>query len=422
MFSKNKFDERIFFEKDVFEIISDLINSKNLEDRLNFLGFIPVSIKRFVFKLTNRNSKNCTLKLAFYKLYKVMVLDYVTWHRTIISRVKNNELNGTNVRTLVFIGSSRRHGLGDMLRGIIFSYISSVFSKRVFLIKGYCPFPLRELFENSEYSNFTYDEYYFPLFLNSSRIRGNAKIEKQELFSGNEAQVLIETESPPRFEALWENIGSEKYQNYSIASSLKLIKAELTKTGEELHVEEIYPFIYKGLFRMTEQVRRTIKDYVTEIGYSSVHNPYVSIHVRLGKGIGEGNIRRFKKNFKTFSVEQYADCLARKAVSFSYLLDINPPRFFLATDTPEFKNLFQDSVSKYDERSIVMHTSAKLKHVKKLEKSNQEDIDIIRSTFLELFLLSKGKGMIQSLSGFSHAARHMGGIKKYIIHTAYLCY
>lgn len=78
--------------------------------------------------------------------------------------------------------------------------------------------------------------------------------------------------------------------------------------------------------------------------YGSVEvkrRPYIGVHIRLGKGVGERG-QRFARSSKDFRIP--ARCLASRAVRLAFMVGDPALPIFLATDTPSVRHEFEQAV------------------------------------------------------------------------------
>eukprot|EP00171_Calliarthron_tuberculosum_P016987 IDg16987t1 len=134
---------------------------------------------------------------------------------------------------------------------------------------------------------------------------------------------------------------------------------------------------------------------------------YVSIHARLGHGIGEYT-DRFDKGYSTHFT---AKCMAAMALSIAREQGINPPRFYLASDTGKFRRELNRALIMRDPTSVLVYGTWGVKHIRHIDQTARGDFNIYLCTFVDLFMLSRGEAVLDMKSGFANLAIWMGSIR-----------
>lgn len=356
-------------------------------------------------------------------LSQILIERYVTWHQAIVSKVRNGELDASSVRILVFVGNEGRHGLGDRLRGLLFAYFAAVFSDRLLLIHWQDPFPLSTVFVNSLRSNFTYDESLFPCPSGANGQPDKSSVKRatlldMDLFTDHHKMVLLECEPRPLFEDIFKIV--RRFPKLSSSIELKKI-LPLPKRPQP---HQFFPLVFKALFRPSAELRKMMTETIDEqnrfnptriwkqgpLRRIDTGKPFISIHARLGFGVGEYT-KRFKDQMLGLSMESVAKCMAAKAMRLAREEGLtDPPRFYLATDTVQFRLLLKRALLRMHSRAKVMYGTWSMKHVKRMVGKTPNDLQLFRYTFMDIYILSKGRAILKSRSGFPTLAVWMGAI------------
>lgn len=139
---------------------------------------------------------------------------------------------------------------------------------------------------------------------------------------------------------------------------------------------------------------------------SLTEHEYISVHARVGIGVGEAGILRFSgiKDIANNTV-RYAE--KRKLTSV-----------FMATDTTQFVELFEESIQS-------MNASFRIRSVPWKEGTGHIKDDLknktavypkekLLRTFSELYLVGNSQTLLYTGSGFSHLAYRLGTAKKIV--------
>lgn len=358
------------------------------------------------------------LRTTLTKMERLLIVDYIKWHSATVSAIKEGRRAKGTVKTVIYKASG---GLGDYLRGLLHAYFRCVFSKRLLLVE-WDRYPLRKAFENQPGLNMTYDPIYF-----SPKVLPNGSYD--EMHVGKENRSDLNYLSPAgtlwmrakpslslKKALLWTKIFPRLSTSHKLREIFRLNKKPLGI--------EFYPLVFRALFRPTYELRRMMIEstksrnsfsrlYQEKHSYkkiASMHEGYVSVHARLGHGINETG-SRFDLEKNGHTMESVAECMATKALEKARETRIDAPRFYLATDTIEFREMFREALLRQDRRTKVIYGSWDVKHVSKLRITDNEDLVKCLNTFMDLYMMSKGKGMLQTKSGFSNLAVWMGGIR-----------
>lgn len=355
-------------------------------------------------------------------LQKIIVTDYREWHSMQRAQLERSGGRNHSIRILVYRGSEGKSGLGDRLRGVLYSYLCAVATERLLLIKWDNPFPLDRVLENAPGSNFTYDSQLVPIDFgkNESDVLRvtSSNLRQLDRIAGDVPIIDMVSESW----AHWTDFLRIRwrYPDTKLAKKLEAI----VPFHEEPTANDVFPLVLQGLFRTSDELREmmsvprrrqnrfTTGRLKNEASLDRVETdvPYISIHSRLGKGVDEGG-DRFDLEQYNLTVTKVAKCMAHKAMQIAEWRGIRRrPRFFLSTDTPEFRVLFEREVLKLDSESLVMYAQWDVTHVNGLKNGTNEEFQTLLETFMDVYLLSQGESLMYFKSGFADLAMWMGAL------------
>lgn len=423
-----------FFCTALLVIVQVRLSLKHTETKPAFF-FEHSSPQSLSFRNTGLSAQQIPIATqSLQVLNEVFVEQYIPWHSSVVTDVLSGQLDGSTVRTLVFIGNNAGHGLGDRLRGLLLAYMCAVMSNRLFLIHWPAPFPLTNILLNNVHSNFTYDESLFP---SSTRPDGSDDVKRVrratfadlQFYSGkrgNYTKVLFACEPEPTLDGLNEAI--LKFPHLPASVQLRKVMPFQVPVTEE----QFFPLLFKALFTPSPELRRMIAGTVNqphrfdlstlwkEAPVIDVSKPFISVHARLGHGVGENN-PRFKRQMQGQSMQTVANCLARKAMKLAVGQGISyPPRFYIACDTSEFRSQLKTALLHVNNHSKIMYGTWHTKHVRDMVDSTRDDFRLLLYTFVDLYVLSKGQAILRGDSGFANLALWMGAIPEqsyYDVHT-----
>lgn len=364
------------------------------------------------------------LRREIANLELVLVSDYVKWHSNKVSGIKRGNESLSKVQTMIFFGNGRHHGLGDRFRGIMFAYLLCVFTERVLLIQWDEPYPLSRIFVNGIGTNFTYD----PMYFTPSQLSNGSEdaIHVGDVKSMHDLPKVLSSAQTVWFECEprvnWREVFEVLEEFPALPISRKLSKFLPFEVRPQ--ATSVLPLILRALFRPSPEFKKLMSArmlYEHRFSLSRiwarsplrkirVTHPYVSVHARLGHGVGE-HTKRFDLESVRLTLESLADCMANQALELARKVELaDPPRFYLATDTVEFRGLFEKAVARLDKRVTVMYGLWNVRHVKDIHQRRAGDLSMYMYTMLDVYLLSKGKAAVCGRSGFCTLATWMGGI------------
>eukprot|EP00171_Calliarthron_tuberculosum_P019834 IDg19834t1 len=82
--------------------------------------------------LSRRLPDSTEMRRTLEQLKRIVIDDYMVWHRATLRAVHDGRIRPESVRVIVFRG---RNGMGDRIRGIIHAYFCAVISRRLLLIE-----------------------------------------------------------------------------------------------------------------------------------------------------------------------------------------------------------------------------------------------------------------------------------------------
>jgi len=344
------------------------------------------------------------MKRSLLRLQETYITRYVPWHAKTLRKVRRGDIKGRDVRVLLVQG---KEGIGDRIRAIIHGYFLAVLSERVLLIDWEMPFPLDSVFSN----NFTHDKNFFGMGSSSDyhtlRDFGNlARHTDLSAVLDDKKWVMLRKETRPDLRFMIQNM----IHYYPNITALRRTANLLPEPAQE----DFYPLIFQALFKLTPQFRTRIVRFVR---INELDSPFVGIHLRLGWDTGEADTtKRFATNM---TLEEIANCTADAALQMARARNINPPRFFLATDTSEIRYEVRKAIlRKTNGTGKVIYGKWALGHIRQLLPLLKDDWDTFMNMFVDLVLLSQANSLVFMKSGFPKIARWMGAVRS---HYTFAC-
>jgi len=325
-----------------------------------FLAF-STCVSRFFFVTTKQpksddfiNSTQCKNSGTAREFW---VDRYVKWH----SKARKDRA----VRRLIF--KACRSGIGDNLHGLIRTYAYAVLSHRVLLIEWNEPELMREIMDENSADQFLLNSTTFS-YLNESEpivLTWRDSFEKiLPVFYGTEKDVYFTTGAGPY-------IRQHVVDEYETKCNTKLPKLDF-KTSRKIIREILKPSSYFIGLKKTAQKKLQICGTQENNGDKSpCKNPYIALHARIGAGIGEGSIRRFKKLSKR--QKSIAACIAYAVYAASKDLYQNPKTVFLATDTISFRETFRKELRGYGSDFKLKFLEGNITHIVDIHE-NKDDL------------------------------------------------
>lgn len=176
---------------------------------------------------------------------------------------------------------------------------------------------------------------------------------------------------------------------------------ERIKDTRNLSTTIVVRALYKILFRPSAAVTN-----LADLVYSQDKPSYVSIHSRTGEDVGEANASAFV-NMSTH--DDVSVSLLKCATKVDPSDD--PKIAFLASDSVAFKKVFKKKSSMYGYRVITPNWRAL--HLRKRpdimgQVSEESHCREFLNIFVDLVLMSRGKALVSTNSGFSRVAFYFG--------------
>lgn len=367
-------------------------------------------------------------KQHMQQLLRAITSDYVVWHQEQLLLCKKNATHARTIPKLVYRSMKRNHGVGDVIRGLLHSYLISVISKRMFFIDVQHPFPLSMVLTSPSEYNFSYDHHYFPnlnWFFNSAHWHRNSiYFDKLDTALSNTSTLVDETQTVLD----WELFLKIPHLYPELEISKKLPRSpDFNPTREE-----VVPFILKALFRPSTNLRfllsgqenreNTALSSMTPLTRDdqsllskSEMPPYISVHARVGYGFREHDAR-FDLKDRGLTPESLATCMAQMAIKMADERRMrHPSSFFISSDTDHFRKLLKSEMIRLRPSAKVYQSAWVPVHMNKLGRwSSVNKLNNFMNTYIDVYLLSKGKSMLFIRSGFSHVALWMGAITDFV--------
>lgn len=331
-------------------------------------------------------------RAKFSALKKLFMCDYVSFHAS--------HRHDASSRKLVFIPF--KGGFGNIFGAIATTYYFSVLSRRVMLI---------------EYEKFQYLDAVlsFPSNTMFFHSEGDKKFEKK-----NSNSVLWINDRKRQKEGKMELV---QYLPSILASDINTIKVRHGRNSElsqvfsywhmisnnqqkipiqlsQMQQEEMKHMVFQHVFKPSKEVRSKYEKYALEMNLQKRH--YVAAHARVGAGVQEGDNNRFTPLLQ--NIDTVARCLAR--VATEKLKAVHSDTIFLATDTPEFRLIFEKAALKFNSSVRVLHpTWGHTGHVNRMSGNRRE---CVLNTFAEILLIGEAKTIVHLPSSFPRVAFQMG--------------
>lgn len=367
-------------------------------------------------------------------LNKLLVTDYEAWHRRTraafekrhrryISTAKPSRRPQPPRTIVVRSDESLSHGLGDRFRGIISAYLMAVLSRRLLLIDWQSPIPLHSAFALGLKTNFSYDPQLVslpPRDGDAAVITGSFIFQMEHVLK-NVTTLYLDSVPRPALHLLFKAPTRKQQSNQVLRALSKLHRSPL----EPCH---IMPLLFRVLFKPTDKLRSYFIQKLSDPPLSALRDTaYYSIHSRLGYGLGElrKDASRFDLGRQGLNLSTMAQCMARishgQKKSHAVREGNSPAFFFLATDTPAFRTLLARELERQDPSATLTTTGEQIKHVRTLDKENDEDVDLFFHSFLDILVLSRGGGIVHLRSGFADLAVWMGAMCEQRVVTSEEC-
>lgn len=357
-------------------------------------------------------------------LRQFWINDYITWHR--------ENRHNKKVRRMIFKSNSA--GIGSRFQGLLNAYLISVLTRRVFLIDWEDPFPFRDTFEATAASDFLYD----PTVDNRSSSWITVKLTKDATHR-RDLRDVYRPDTDTIFRAAYNSLHNDYIiQDIALAYQKVCSQAPEKYPYRQCPKEGISPGAFTSVttvvFRMISSLvfppNRKWRDLQLQsnkrLGLSSyksdqssqyshgadVGTPYVAVHARLGLGVGEGHLERFRKQSMPENFSKLAQCLARQSLVRARAQGFRKAfKIFLATDTPHFREKFEDAMHAIAPKVHVLYSEEEVVHISTIHR-NSSDKTPLRETYLkslvELLTLGDAADLVSLKSDFSLLGFRLG--------------
>ncbi|PXF48910.1 hypothetical protein BWQ96_01252 [Gracilariopsis chorda] len=360
------------------------------------------------------------------QLLRAITSDYIDWHRQQLHICEENATHAQTIPKLVYRSMRRNYGVGDVIRGLLHSYLIAVISKRMFFIDVERPFPLSMVLTSPNGYNFTYDRYLFPELSSYEHIqwlRKSIYFDKLDTALSDTPTLVDESQTVLDWELFL--IIPRLYPQLEISKKLP------QSSGFSPTREEVIPFILKALFCPSPELRSLLpgQENTDNLVWplSTLFSPdqnllwrnempaYISVHARVGYGFNETEARFNLKN-QGLTPESLATCMAQMAVRMAdQRRMLHPHHFFISSDTDHFRTLFKTEVNRLRPSAKVYQSNWQAVHMNRVGRSQSPSkVSDFMNTYVDVYLLSKGKSMLFIRSGFSHVALWMGAITDFV--------
>eukprot|EP00177_Eucheuma_denticulatum_P004725 GFKZ01008590.1.p1 GENE.GFKZ01008590.1~~GFKZ01008590.1.p1 ORF type:complete len:510 (+),score=29.48 GFKZ01008590.1:64-1530(+) len=348
-------------------------------------------------------------------LLDIIVTQYTAWHKQQIALSRTNRTHAQTVPKLVYRSSDYNVAIGDVLRGLLHSYLCAVASQRLFLIDLVRPFPISTVLKNPPGYNFTYDPH---LFATPPRIASKKTVNLTRLTHFDELDLFLrpnlltiidKTQTALDWDLFLQL--PQLYPDLPISTKLSRIPS-FNPTREE-----VIPFLLKALFRPSPKFRYLANRLALGHGLTAP-SPQIprapspqrslSIHARVGYGVGE-TADRFRVDHYNYTFEGLAQCMAHMANTMAVDRGMPEPyQFLFSTDTPAFEHVFKLQMRIIDPLATVRTSNWSAVHL--AHARERAELQSFLNVYLDVYLLSMGESLLFIRSGFAHAAAWMGGV------------
>lgn len=317
-------------------------------------------------------------------LNQLMIEDYITFHQRFRLSAKR----------VILRFDTAHPGLGDRMGSLLNMLIMASFSNRIIVVDWKSPYPLSSFFFPSELPRLEYDQNvdYDP---EAYHCRKNCLPFDLRPLLGEKKTVIYYGLPSAHLNVVQGII--QTFPGTKISMAVRPYLHQIPPSYNP------YPRIFQVLLRPAPRLEKMM---VASI--SGHMRRYVSVHARLGKGIGEIG-PRFLSNYK-ISLGEVANCFCRAALSMRTSHENKRPAvFYLATDTKEFRPFFENAIKIHMPNSKVLHPKEGFTPVHTRICDPKISSDCI-NTVLEFMILAHGTAMISTPSSFSKVAALIGGL------------
>lgn len=314
------------------------------------------------------------------------ITSYLEWH--------DSQRYNRSARRLIF--RENGDGFGDRVKALVAAYGYAVLTKRLLIIRWNSPYPLANILSNRSRERFIFRndidsdglaagygrDYKFRYFR-------DMPISVVKLLADDVHTVTLKIGPPTQTpDMLSQELRGRRFSQQSIPK----------------YTPALWKLAVRHLLERSLEIQEEVSEFrrqhaICGYGEECLNNQtrYIAIHARIGHGVGEGSWRfdRFRGRER-----DVATCFAKAVQKYSSSIDVP---VFVATDTPIFKNVFIEVMSKVMPQSRVLHLSNKPVHFRKIKREG-----IFRNQFVEMALLGDSVRTIALRSGYSKTAFWMG--------------
>jgi len=294
-------------------------------------------------------------------------------------------------------------GLGDIFEGLLSMYQIARVSDRSFFFKTIQGFDMSAIFEPRCLFEFSIDLqeriYHYKNVPVIRRIKRPQESEQgyilrslKESLKREEPIVRIQGMCPLRS----EEINAMYLTNFQVP--MKPFRDE----NRDVDVQRL---LIRNVFPIRKHFLETYAESSRTLGLENID--YVSVHARIGKGVNESHVPRFK--YTSDNLETIAKCLSYLANIKGKSMDIDV--IFLASDTPEFELAFRKQLKLLSNTmKVVVPNWPHTGHLRKIDVSEEELTKRTVLTMTELQILGHGNHIINLISGFADLSVLLGSV------------
>lgn len=321
---------------------------------------------------------------------------HLAWHDA--NRYKPNE------RRLVFVQNGA--GIGDRIKALIAAYGYAVLTRRLLLILWEEPNPLADVL--SERSR---ERFIFRSDLDSNGLEARHGMDYKFRYFRSMPDSLVKKLASD-IHTVTLKMGPPKQTPDRLRQALR--GNRFLNESIPLYTPYVWKLATQELLERSQKVNEDVSRVQDKLGICgntercpSGRKHYISVHARIGLGIGENHWRfaRFKSHFHDIAV-----CFARVVRMYAISKHIG---VFVASDTPEWTRVFTEVMKKEMPYNRVIRMITKPAHIRNIKRS-QNGKEIFIAQFVEMAILGDATRVVALRSGFSRAAFWMGQADNYI--------
>lgn len=403
-------------------LLYNKISTQSIETKLRFqknlLPFTSISYidSRFANEDNSYSSVPSNVRDSLSEVERqsidFFVDHYIQYHQ-------KNRYNGS--RYLIYFASGAG-GLGDRCNILLIAYWLSVLSNRIFIIDWEEPFPI-DIFLTNKHQNMNF-------FYNNDRDPKNfvtTKQKKGENGHNNDIQYLAAIDhnqssydrdeemlmSPTKTVVFKLNRLAPYYSDKFLQFNTKIREKYTTLTPAVLLQLRKNGILRRAIFHNVFSLsKHTTESYISFLKKFGINrSQYIGVHARLGKGVQET-----KSRFENIvsAQDKVANCLSERAVKLSLISSKSKTKalpIYLATDTPEFRDLFRETVYNMTGGKVKVYSGDwDVVHTKTLYASGSNSFkhETVVNGLLDLAILGHSKHIVALYSSFPRLAQWIG--------------